>query len=132
MKYMLDTNICVCVIRQKSHSVLQTLHANLLEGVAISSITLAELEYGVQMSACREENENALIQFLALPLILPFDEAAATEYGKIRATLRRQGTPIGPMDELIAAHAKSQGLVLVTNNTREFERVEGLKMGNWV
>lgn len=132
MKYMLDTNICSYFIKKKPRSVFDALHANMMEGIAISSITLAELEYGVAMSERREANTDALAQFLTLPTILEFDTAAAAEYGNIRATLRRKGTPIGPMDTLIAAHARASGLVLVTNNTKEFERVEGLHLENWV
>ncbi len=98
MKYMLDTNICAYIIQKRPLSVLETLHAKMMDGIAISSITLAELEYGVAMSEHREKNENALAQFLSLPAILPFDTEAAAEYGNIRASLRRKGTPIGPMD----------------------------------
>lgn len=132
MKYMLDTNICAYFIKKKPRCVFDALHANMMEGISISSITLAELEYGVAMSERREANAEALAQFLTLPTILEFDTAAAVEYGNIRATLRRKGTPIGPMDTLIAAHAKACDLVLVTNNMKEFSRVDSLKIENWV
>jgi len=132
MKYMLDTNICVYLIKKKPESVLANLRAKMIDGIAISAITLAELEHGVQASAYPERNALALHQFLSIVEILPFDDEAAVEYGIISATLRRQGTPIGPMDMLIAAHAKANGLVIVTNNVREFERVEGLALENWV
>ncbi len=132
MKYMLDTNICVYLIKKKPQAVLERLHLNMMEGISISSITLAELEYGVAMSERYETNANALAQFLTLPTILDFDTTAATEYGIIRANLRRKGTPIGSMDTLIAAHAKACGLILVTNNMKEFERVENLQLENWV
>jgi tRNA(fMet)-specific endonuclease VapC len=132
MKYMLDTNICVYFIKRKPQSIFETLNKTMQEGVAISSITVAELEYGVAKSEYYEKNKNALAQFLTLPVILPFDVAAAAEYGNIRVELQRRGTPIGPLDTLIAAHAKASDLILVTNNTREFERVEGLQIENWV
>lgn len=132
MKYMLDTNICVYLIKKKPENVLKNLHSNMENGVAISAITLAELMHGVEASAFPEKNALALNQFLSIIDILPFDDEAAVEYGKICATLRRQGTPIGAMDMLIAAHAKSKGLIIVTNNVREFERVEGLELENWV
>lgn len=132
MKYMLDTNICIYIIKKKPTSIIEQLHTKMNEGIAISSITLAELEYGVAMSEHKEKNSDSLALFLALPSILPFDEASAAEYGRIRARLRLKGTPIGPLDELIAAHAKAKGLILVTNNIREFERVDGLEVENWV
>lgn len=131
MKYMLDTNICVYIIKKKPEHVFQRLRENMDEGISISSITLAELEYGVAFSVQQEKNADALAQFLAMIEVLPFEERAAAEYGLIRADLRRKGTPIGALDELIAAHAKGNGLVLVTNNTREFERVAGLAIENW-
>jgi tRNA(fMet)-specific endonuclease VapC len=131
MKYMLDKNICIYIIKRKPESVLQNLKANIDEGIAISSITLAELLYGVETSTYPEKNRLALTQFLAILDILPFDDNAAAEYGKICAVLKRSGTPIGIMDMLIAAHAKAQRLTVVTNNVREFERVQGLTIENW-
>lgn len=132
MKYMLDTNICVYFIKRKPANVFDRLHEKMDDGISISSITLAELECGVALSEQRERNADALAQFLALITVVPFEETAAAEYGTVRAALRRQGTPIGPLDELIAAHAKANDMILVTNNTREFERVEGLQLENWV
>ncbi|MBS3971214.1 MAG: type II toxin-antitoxin system VapC family toxin [Clostridia bacterium] len=132
MKYMLDTNICVYLIKKKPENVLINLQSNMGEGIAISAITLAELMYGVEASAYPEKNTLALNQFLSIVDILPFDDEAAAEYGKICAALRRQGTQIGVMDMLIAAHAKAKGLIIVTNNVSEFERVEGLGLENWV
>lgn len=132
MKYMLDTNICVYLIKKKPENVLKNLHSHIDDGITISAITLAELMHGVEASAYPEKNLIALNQFLCIVDILPFDDEAATEYGKICATLRRQGTPIGVMDMLIAAHAKAKGLIIVTNNVREFERVKGLRLENWV
>ncbi len=131
MKYMLDTNIWIYMIKQKPENVLRNLKAKMHEGVAISSIAYAELRGGVENSTFPQKNSASLDGVLAIAEILPFDKRAALEYGKIYAQLRRKGTPIGPLDTLIAAHAKSQGLILVTNNAREFERVEGLKIENW-
>lgn len=131
MKYMLDTNICVYLIKKKPESVLENLHSNMAYGITISAITLAELIHGVEASAYPEKNALALNQFLSIVDILPFDDEAAVEYGKICASLRRQGTPIGTMDMLIAAHARAKGLVIVTNNVREFQRVEGIGLENW-
>ena len=131
MKYMLDTNICIYVIKKKPENVLKKLHMNMDEGIAISTITLAELMYGVEASVYPEKNTLALNQFLAIANILPFDDEAAAEYGKICAALRREGKPIGSMDMLIAAHAKARGLTVVTNNIREFGRIAGLEVENW-
>ena len=130
MKYMLDTNMCIYAQKQNPN-VLAKIHENYQEGLAISSITLAELEYGVQASVNPEKNMVALLKFLTIVEILPFESSAAFEYGKIRADLRRKGTPIGNMDMLIAAHAKAENLIVVTHNTREFERVENLQLDDW-
>ena len=131
---MLDTNICIYTIKHKPDSVLQKFKTEMMSGneLCISVITLAELQHGVSKSGNPEKNQIALTQFLSFLSILPFDDYAAIEYGKICAYLQKKGTPIGTMDMLIAAHAKVQDLVLVTNNTREFERVPDLKLENWV
>lgn len=131
MTYMLDTNICIYAMKRKPAQVLTRLKEALHSGICISSITLAELEYGIKHSSNPEKNAQALIRFLIPFRILPFDAAAAAEYGKIRAHLQSQGTPIGPLDMLIAGHARSEGLILVTNNAKEFERVPGLTIENW-
>ena len=130
MKYLLDTNMCIYAQKQEP-SVLSKIRENYKDGIAISSITLAELEYGVQASASRERNTVALLKFLAIADVLPFDSKAAAEYGKIRADLRKKGSPIGIMDMLIAAHGKAEKLIVVTHNTREFERVEALRLEDW-
>ncbi|MBQ3763098.1 MAG: type II toxin-antitoxin system VapC family toxin [Clostridia bacterium] len=132
MKYMLDTNILVYAKNKRPESVLKRLTSLDPADVCISSVTLAEMEYGVFKSLMPEQNQLALMLFLSGIQIEPFDSKAAFEYGKIRAALTKKGTPIGANDLLIAAHAKSLGLILVTNNTREFERVEGLRLENWV
>ncbi len=129
--YMLDTNICIYAIKNKPEQVLQRLQENLSKGLCISAITLAELEHGVEKSANPEKNQMALIQFLSILDILPFDDLAATEYGNICAHLQKQGTPIGTMDMLIAGHARAENLILVTNNVREFKRVPNLCIENW-
>lgn len=131
MRYMLDTNICIYAIKKKPAEVLERLKMNLERGLCISAITLAELEHGVKKSAYPEKNELALMQFLSVLTVLPFDDMASVEYGKICAYLQKQGTPIGVMDMLIAAHAKAEGMILVTNNVREFERVPDLTVENW-
>lgn len=132
MIYMLDTNICIYAMKNKPEKVLQRLKDELNRGVCISSITLAELEYGMKRSSDPMKNEQALLRFLAPLSILPFDSAAASEYGEIRAFLQRSGMPIGPLDMLIAGHARAENMVLVTNNVREFERVPDLEIENWV
>ena len=132
MKYMLDTNICIYAIKKKPESVLERLHKELKSGICISVVTLAELQLGVEKSQFPERNTAALAQFLVPLNVLAFDDFAAVEYGKICADLQRKGTPIGTMDMLIAAHAKTAGMTLVTNNTREFERVPDLALENWV
>lgn len=132
MKYMLDTNICIYAIKKKPESVLERLRSELDSGICISSVTLAELRFGVEKSLYPERNTVALSQFLVPLNVLPFDDTAAVEYGRICAFLQRKGTPIGTMDMLIAAHAKTVGIPLVTNNTKEFERVPDLLLENWV
>ena len=130
MKYMLDTNMCIYA-QKNNPNVIAKIKQNFQQGLAISSITLAELEYGVQASANIEKNTVSLMKFLSIVDVLPFDSGAAVEYGKICADLRKKGTPIGTMDMLIAAHARSENLIVVTHNTREFERIEGLQLEDW-
>lgn len=131
MIYMLDTNICIYAMKNRPEKVLRRLKEELDNGVCISSITLAELEYGMKHSSDPAKNEQALLRFLVPFSVLAFGPAAASEYGEIRSYLQSKGTPIGPLDMLIAGHARSENMVLVTNNVREFERVPGLKLENW-
>lgn len=131
MTYMLDTNICIYAMKKKPEKVLQRFREEMDNGLCISSITLAELEYGMKHSSDPAKNEQALLRFLAPLSILPFGAAAASEYGAIRAYLQSKGTPIGPLDMLIAGHARAENLVLVTNNVKEFERVPDLEIENW-
>ena len=132
MTYMLDTNICIYAIKNNPEQVLEKLKQNLSNRICISAITLAELQHGVEKSMNPEKNSMALLQFLSILDILPFDDLAAVEYGKICAYLQKRGTPIGTIDMLIAAHAKTENLIIVTNNVREFERVPDLKIENWI
>jgi tRNA(fMet)-specific endonuclease VapC len=131
MKYMLDTNICIYAIKHKPESVIQQFLAHNPDELCISAVTYAELMHGVEKSQAVEKNRLAISLFLSPVTILPFDNHAAEVYGEIRANLEKKGTLIGPMDMLIAGHAKAEGLILVTNNTREFVRVEGLEVENW-
>ena len=131
MRYMLDTNICVYLIRRRPGMLAQALAQHSTADVTISAITVADLEFGVQKSIHVAQNRQALDLFLAPFTFLEFDQDAATTYGSVRAFLESQGTPIGSLDTLIAAHALSRGLTLVTNNTREFSRVPGLTVEDW-
>ena len=131
MSYMLDTNICIYAIKNKPEQVLQRLKSNLESGLCISAITLAELELGVEKSARPRQNAVALMQFLSILNVLPFTDLAAVEYGKLCAYLQGKGAPVGTMDMLIAAHAKAENAVIITNNVKEFERVPDLKIENW-
>ena len=128
---LLDTNICIYAIRHRSQVVLNHLRQQNPGEVGVSAITIAELEHGVAKSVRREENAEALQMFLAPLEIFPFEDRAAVYYGRIRADLEAQGTIIGGMDLLIAAHALSLSAVVVTNNEREFRRVPGLEVVNW-
>ena len=131
MRYMLDTNIFIYAIKHKPEQVIAHLKRHDPRDVCISSITYAELVYGVEKSKAVEKNRVALTLLLANVDIINFDLLAAENYGKIRADLEKIGTPIGTLDMMIAGHAKSLGYTVVTNNTRKFERVEDLKVENW-
>ena len=131
MKYMLDTNICIYAIKQKPKIVLYQLQKHDPSKICISSITYAELIHGVEKSNYVDKNRIALALLLANITIVSFDSFAAESYGKIRAELVKNGTPIGPMDMLIAGHAMSLGYTLVTNNTKEFNRIKHLKIEDW-
>jgi len=131
MKYLLDTNICIYIIKQKPEKVFNKFKKLSVGQIAISSITYSELYYGVQRSQKVSQNEAALHQFVAPLDVLPYPEDASTVYGQIRAALEPSGCPIGPLDTLIAAHAQYIGFTLVTNNLKEFSRVPKLKTENW-
>lgn len=130
LRYLLDTNVCIYVIKQRPRPLLEVFnrHAGHL---AISAITLAELLHGVEKSAVPATNLAVVENFCSRLDVLPYGSRASLHYGQIRAALERQGTPIGVNDLHIAAHARSEGLTLVSNNLREFERVEGLLLENW-
>jgi tRNA(fMet)-specific endonuclease VapC len=131
LQYMLDTNICIYVIKNRPAE-LREQFDRLAEQICISTITLAELYFGVEKSSRRIQNLQAVEQFVARLEALPFSAEAAAHYGQLRAELERAGEPAGPHDMLIGAHARSAGLIIVTNNLREFERIPGLRVENWV
>jgi len=132
IRYVLDTNACIELIRGRSQRVLTRLRQCAPASVGISSITLAELYYGVARSSDPQRNLLALTQFCAPIAILPFDDRAAAVYGTVRQDLERKGYLAGPLDTLIAAHSISEGATLVTDNVREFRHVGGLKVENWL
>lgn len=131
LKYMLDTNIAIYVIKRRPPEALATFnrHAGQL---CVSAITLAELLHGVEKSARPDHNLRQVEDFISRLTVLEYGNKAAAHYGDIRAMLERKGTPIGVNDLHIAGHARSEGLTLVTNNLKEFDRVEGLRLENWV
>ena len=130
-QYMLDTNICTYVTTKRPPKLKEKFDA-IADQMCISSITLAQLHFGAENSAKPLQNLQALAQFAGRLEILSFGPKAAVHYGQIRAALVRAGKPIGPHDLLISAHARSEGLIMVTNNLREFKRVPGLSVENWV
>lgn len=132
MKVMLDTNICIYIIKRRPQSVLERFSSFPLGDIGISTITLAELEYGAARSAQPRRNREALEQFVSPLDVAAFDREGTQAYGRIRVALERKGATIGAMDMLIAAHALSLGANLVTNNEREFRRVPGLRVENWI
>ena len=130
MRYMLDTDICIYTINERSSAVLRAFRQFQSTGLGVSSVTAAELYFGVARTGS-QRNLDALRRFLATLEIAPFDALAAEVFGSMRAWLASRGTPIGPYDTMIAAHAQALGVTLVSNNTREFKRVPGLKVENW-
>jgi tRNA(fMet)-specific endonuclease VapC len=131
LTYMLDTNICIYVMKNYPQALRDKFNA-LAEQLCISSITLGELHYGAEKSARRADNLSAIDNFVARLDVLPFDAKAAVHYGQLRAELERAGTPCGPHDMQIGGHARSEGLIVVTNNLREFSRMPGVRVENWV
>ena len=129
--YLLDTNICIYMINKHSKNALKKIRTLNPQDVKISSVSVAELEYGASKSKRRDQNRIALYDFLASFEIIPFDSRDAEIYGIIRAELENQGKPIGPYDSQIAAQALARKLILVTNNTAEFIRIKGLKLEDW-
>lgn len=131
MRFMLDTNICIYTIKHRPPEVIAALRAHESAGLGLSSVTVAELYFGVAKSGSAR-NLSALEQFLAPLELADFDRSAAAACGPLRAAMEAAGTPIGPLDTQIAAHALALGVTLVSNNTREFARVPGLRLENWV
>ena len=131
-RYLLDTNICIELLRGQATTVYDRLRQFEPDEVGISSITLAELQYGAAKSSRPAHHQALLAEFCAPLVILPFDHVAAEVYGTVRTALERDGTPIGPLDTLIASHALAEHATVVTNNEREFQRVAGLAVENWL
>ena len=131
LKYMLDTNIIIYTAKNRPGPVREAFNAHSGQ-LCISSVTLMELIYGAEKSAAPERNLREVEGLTARLEVLPYDTAAANHTGQVRAELARTGRPIGPYDHMIAGHARSLGLILVTNNLREFERVRGIRLENWV
>jgi tRNA(fMet)-specific endonuclease VapC len=131
LKYMLDTNIAIYTIKNKPGEVREAFKAH--DGqMCISSVTLMELIYGAEASAAVERNLREIEGFAARLEVLPYDNDAAIHTGQLRAELKKMGRPIGPYDEMIAGHARSQGLVVVTKNIKQFENAPGIRLENWV
>jgi tRNA(fMet)-specific endonuclease VapC len=128
---MLDTDTCIAIIKGKPPSVLKKLRGKSVGQVGISSITLGELAFGAAKSGRRDESRAALAEFLLALEIASFDGDAASSYGQLRASLEKRGSPIGPLDTLIGAHAAALDVVLVTHNTREFGRIDTLRLEDW-
>jgi tRNA(fMet)-specific endonuclease VapC len=126
--YLLDTNICFYAIKKKPLLVLDQIKEKSKLGIHISALTVAELEYGIENSTKIEENRVSLLKYLSLFNILPFDDRDTIPYGKIKTKLRKEGNIIGPIDMLLAAQALSKDLIFVTNNIKEFRRIENLKL----
>ncbi|GAB4355628.1 MAG: tRNA(fMet)-specific endonuclease VapC [Methylohalobius crimeensis] len=131
LKYMLDTNIAIYTIKNKPSEVREAFKAH--DGqMCISTITLMELIYGAEASAAVDRNLREIEGFAARLEVLPYDNDAAAHTGQLRAELKKIGRPIGPYDEMIAGHARSQGLVIITNNIKQFENAPGIRIANWV
>ncbi|WP_061250145.1 type II toxin-antitoxin system tRNA(fMet)-specific endonuclease VapC [Leptospira alstonii] len=129
--YLLDTNICIFLIKKKNTVLLENLKKRLNKGLFISSLTVAELEFGIQKSERKERNKVALIEFLTIFNILSFSDKDAESYGLIRAELEKKGNVIGSIDMLLAAQAIANNYIFVTNNTKEFKRIKDLKVEDW-
>lgn len=129
--YLLDINICIFLIKKKNAVLLENLKKKLNKDLFVSSLTVAELEFGIQKSEFKEKNKVALIEFLTIFNILSFSDKDAESYGIIRADLERKGNVIGSIDMLLAAQAIANNYIFVTNNTKEFKRIKALKIENW-
>ncbi|PJZ82993.1 MULTISPECIES: type II toxin-antitoxin system tRNA(fMet)-specific endonuclease VapC [Leptospira] len=129
--FLLDTNICIFLIKKKNQALLNKIKNNYNKGIFISSLTLAELEFGVENSEQKEKNRLSLIEFLSIFEILPFEQKDTQAFGLIKADLKKSGNLIGSVDALLAAQAISRNLTFITNNTKEFKRVKNLKIEDW-
>jgi len=132
MRWMLDTDTCIAIIKRKPESALKKLRGKQIGQVGISSITLGELAYGASKSTKPKESHDALKEFLLALEVAEFNFDTALHYGDIRASLAKAGTPIGPLDTLIGSHAYSIDAILVTHNTREFSKIKGLRLEDWL
>ena len=132
MKFLIDTNICIYIINNRPPEVIRKFKSVAVGDIGISSISVSELYYGVSKSRHIKENLKRLEEFLCPFEIIPYDENASKFYGEVRSQLENQGNVIGPLDLLIAAHALSNHLILITNNEKEFKRIKSLKVENWV
>ncbi len=130
--YMLDTNMCIYIIKKRPIGLLEKFNSIPKNSLCISVVTYAELQYGVERSSSKKMNQKIIKDFISRLIVLSWDMDAAGQYGKIRSNLEKKETPIGNMDLMIAAHALSQKCIIVSSNLREFKRVEGLKYENWV
>jgi tRNA(fMet)-specific endonuclease VapC len=132
IKYLLDTNICIYIMNKRPVEIIEKFKQFEVGEIGVSTVTVSELYYGIGKSKNLKLNEQRVEEFLSPLNVLSYDEDAAHLYGTIRVQLEKQGKPIGPLYQLIAAHALSRGLTLVTNNEKEFKRIKGLKIENWV
>ena len=130
--YMLDTNICIYILKRRPTELLEKFDKVRRDQICLSIVTYAELKYGIERSLSKKMNQEIVEEFASRLIILLWDEEAANHYAKISYYLEKQGTPIGNMDLMIASHARSLGYTLVTNNQKEFDRVPGLKVENWI
>jgi tRNA(fMet)-specific endonuclease VapC len=130
--YLLDTNICIYAIKNKPSHILDKIKERSKYGIYISALTIAELEYGIENSTRVEDNKMALLKFISIFNILCFDDMDAIPYGKLKAKMKKEGNMIGPIDMLLAAQALSKDLIFVTNNSKEFIRIDNIKLENWV
>lgn len=129
--YLLDTNTCIFAIKRKPEKVFETIKEKSTNGIYISSLTVAELEYGVENSSQVKKNRIALLKFISVFNVINFDDSDAINYGRLKAKLKKKGRIIGPIDMLLAAQTLNKDMIFVTNNAREFERVEGLRIEDW-
>ena len=131
MNFLIDTNICIYIMNNRPPEVIHRVRNTEACKIGISSITVSELQYGVSKSKRKKQNQQRLDEFLTPFEIIPYDETASKYYGEIRSQIEKQGVVIGPLDLLIAAHALSRELVIVTNNEKEFKRIKSLQVENW-